>query len=223
MPDVPTLVKSFKHAQSLVGKKGVFPPGEKASEEEYARFYKELGQPEYDKFEVKAPDGVPKEFVEGFRKFAHTAGVLPKQAQVVLDGILKMNQDSITAQKTEIDNQINQELNALRKEWGKDFDQMAKLGNLAARELGGAEFHKFMGESGLGKDVRIIKFLARVGQVMSETGGLKGGADGSMGQTKSELQGQIDRIFMDPDYATSTSRGHQLAAEMEKLQRQLHG
>lgn len=223
MPDVPTLVKSYKHAQSLVGKKGVYPPGEKATDEDYARFYKELGQPEYDKFEVKAPDGIPKEFVEGFRKSAHTAGMLPRQAQQVLDGILKMNQDSIAAQQTQIENQVKSELDGLRKEWGNDFDKMAKLGNMAARELGGAEFHKFMGESGLGRDVRIIKFLARVGQVMSETGGLKGGSDVSGGQTKAELQGSIDRLFMDPDYGTSSPRGHQLAAEMEKLMRTLHG
>ena len=41
--NVENLAKSYVHAQSVIGKKGVIKPGEKASDEEWGNFYKELG------------------------------------------------------------------------------------------------------------------------------------------------------------------------------------
>lgn len=218
MPDVPTLVKSYKHAQSLVGKKGVFPPGEKATDEDYARFAREAGQPEYEKFTLNAPEGVAKEFTEHFRKMAHAAGALPFTAQKIYDGLIQMNKDQTAAQKAHVEKTVKEEKEALLKEWGDGADKMFRLRDSAIKDVGGGELLQFMKASGLIEDVRLTKAFARMGQILGE-GTLRGDAEGGLGKTPMELKTSIDKIFLDPDYGSSTPRGRQLALQMEELQR----
>ena len=94
--DIPSLFKSFDHAQEMIGKQPVGVPGENASQDEWNNFYKALGRPDsangYDiKLPEKMPDGIEAsdELMSSFKEFAHELGLTPKQAQALVEFDIK--------------------------------------------------------------------------------------------------------------------------------------
>ena len=83
--DVPTLVKNYVNAQRLVGKKGVMLPDENSGEDKWNEFYTQLGRPtDAAGYALKAPEG-QEEAYQQFAEQAHKVGLLPRQAEAMLD------------------------------------------------------------------------------------------------------------------------------------------
>jgi hypothetical protein len=224
--DVQNLAKSWVHAQSMIGKKGVIPPGEKASEEEYAKFYKELGLPEMDKYGIEAPKDVQvnPEFMKSFKEIAHKAGIMPKQAQGLLNWYIQAEQGTYKAQQDAKAKAVTENLQRLKSEWGQGYDKNIALGDMALKELGGDELVDHVVKSGLAKDPVFIKLMAKVGGVLGED--KLRGEDGRRfgGQSPAELQKEIDRLFATPEYADTQHAGHGRAVQdMAELFKKLHG
>jgi hypothetical protein len=223
--DIGSLAKSYIHAQGLIGKKGVIPPGEKASDEEWAGFYKQLGLPEtLDKYEVKIPDQADKEFVGKFKEMAHKSGILPKQAQALMDWYLQAEGQAVQSRQAQQKQKVEQGIAALRKEWGDGFDKQVALAKLGVREVGGGELAEYLEKTGLGDDPMIVKWAARMGKALGEDK-LRGDGAGKFGQTPDEIQAQIDAVMTNTShpYFDRNHAGHQQAvAQMESLYQKLY-
>lgn len=225
--DVGSLAKSYLHAQSLVGKKGIIPPGAKATDEEMSSFYRSLGQPELEKFEIKVAEdaGLDSDTISGFKEVAHKAGLLPQQAQGVLDWYLKRETETLAALEKSVETESNQAIADLKKEWAAGYDKNVSFAQMAVKELGGEEFQTYLRESGLGNDVNVIKFMAKVGELLGEDK-LRGHGGGKFGKTPTEIQREIDQIRGDPKhpYFDKTHPGHKHATqEMDERYKQLVG
>lgn len=222
--DVASLAKSHIHAQSLIGKKGVFVPTEKASEDDWKAFYKNVGQPELDKFDVKLPEGVQvrPEFVKGFKENAHKAGLLPKQAQGLIDWYLQHEQTTVAADQKDQKAQAEAAVEGLRKEWGAGFDKQVALAKMGIKELGGEEFQAHLVKIGVASDPLVAKFMAKVGALLGEDK-LVGDGSGKFGQTNSELQNEIEKLQVHPAYADSRHGDHaRVNREMESLYQKMY-
>ena len=223
--DLPSLAKSYLHAQSLVGKKGVIPPNQNSSDEEWSAFYKTLGQPELEKFTVDAKGKqVAPEMLNKFKETAHKLGLLPKQAQGLYDFIV--GQEEAGAQsRTQAAQQAKLEgLNTLKKEWGQGFDKEVSAARLAVREVGGQEFMEFLEKSGLGDDVNVIRAMAKFGKLLGEDR-IRGEAGGRFGRTPAEVQNEIAKIQgdMSHPYYNKAHAGHLAALkQMEGLYQELY-
>jgi len=68
-----------------------------------------------------------------------------------------------------------QALLELRKEWGSAFDGRLTRAKTAVRQLGGSDMIAVLNESGLGDDLRVIRFMDRVGKLLDaeKTGGVE--------------------------------------------------
>ena len=172
--------KSGYSAEKLVGAKGIIPPGPNATQADRDAFFKALGRPdkpeEYgfvkpEKIGDRAvPDhawdpkraanwqaklfelGVPKDTAHKIVEAAITES---------LDGMAMMEQAGQMAQKQSAD--------ALRKEWGADYDTNLAIAQQAAAKVGGDELKN---HPGLGNDPVMIKALAKMGKMLGEKPGV---------------------------------------------------
>lgn len=226
--DVGTLAKSYVELQKVVGKKGIFPPGDKATPEQWKDFYKAAGQPEYEKFEVKIPEGKKADStaVEAFRKLAHDNGLMPKQAQGVMEWLFQQEEASSGAKMKAVETQAAEQLGGLKKEWGDGYDKQIALARMAVKDVGGEDFQKHLDSTGLGNDVQVIRMMAKVGALLGEDKLRGDGAGGKFGQTPAEIQGEIDKVMGDTKnpYFDRNHAGHAAAVKhMEGLYKKLHG
>jgi hypothetical protein len=193
--DVGSLAKSFIHAQSLIGKKGVVVPGEKSTDEEWNNFYKSIGVPEADKYEVSTPKDVQvnEAAVKAFKENAHKAGLLPKQANQLLGWFTKFEQDQMASHAETRQQELKSQIEGLKKEWGEGYEKEVETAKFAVREVGGDEFTKHLNKTGFGNDPQLIKFMSKVAKLLGEDklreGGIGEGAD-----TTNDIRAQMDEL-----------------------------
>lgn len=216
--DIPTLAKSYLHAQSLVGKKGVVAPDpSKATPEEWKAFFKEIGQPDLDKYEIKKGERqLSDDAFKLFKEKAHTLGLLPKQAQELFDWY----SDAEATNKGEATKQQKLaqegELLKLKNEWGAGYDKEVAGAKLFINEIL-PDFKDHIAKSGLGNDPQFIRMVAKASKLLGEDK-LRGAATGGFGMTPAEAQKKIDAVRNDDKhpYFNSSHHGHQAALlEME--------
>lgn len=198
--EVGELAKSYVHAQSMIGKKGIILPSEKAEQAEWDSFYNHLGRPaKIEEYKINAPEGADPAQTEKFKELAYKAGLLPKQAQQLLDESLKTSMESRKAMMAQAEAAQKEQIASLQKEWGEGFGKNLDLAKLAVKELGGEEFGAYLDKSELGNDVNLIKYLSKVGKLLGEDK-LRGKSPSTYGKTPEEIQSDIALITSDPDY-----------------------
>lgn len=224
--DINSLAKAHVELQGFVGKKGIFPPGEKATPEQWKEFYKQAGQPDFEKFELKAPEGkkVNQPVVEGFKKLAHESGLMPHQAQGLMDWFIGHEEAAAGAKAKQEETERTQQIEGLKREWGAGFDKEVSGARMFAKEIGGDDFLAHLEKSGLGNDVQIVKMLAKASKLLGEDK-LRGEDSGRMGgQTPAEIQSEINKVMGNPKhpYFDRAHPNHKNAiAEMESLYKKL--
>jgi len=167
--DINSLVKSYIHGQKMVGKDKIVLPDEHASEDDINAFYSKLGRPELDKYEVNFGEAkYGDDFKKSFIETAHKAGVMPKQAEAMF-GFLHGQIETSNTEATEARTNAQQEnMAALRKEWGNGFDKHVATAREALNTLADDSFKDYLKESGLATDPTLIKFFANLGSKMNE-------------------------------------------------------
>lgn len=125
------LLKAYREAEKKIseGLKPKARPDEKATEEEWAAYRKEVGIPEtVEKFveEIKLPDGrqigdADKPLIEAFAERAHKIGVAPADMANLIDEYYAIEEEraNLTAEKDAEHRAAVQ--NELRQEWGGDY------------------------------------------------------------------------------------------------------
>lgn len=224
--DIEALAKSYIHTKQQVGKKGVIPPTDKSSDEEWGSFFDTLGRPPIDKYEIKTPEGkqLNKEYVEKYKEMAHKAGLLPKQAQAIMDHHIAFEEEMLANHKKNMEAQKTEGLNALKQTWGQGYDKQIALAKMAVKEAGIEGLAEHLQKTGLGDDPVVIKLMAKMGAMFGEDK-LRGEAAGRFGgKTPAELQLEIDRIMAQPGYMDASHRDHKhLTKQFETLAQQLWG
>ena len=227
--DIPSLAKSYVHAQKMVGADKIVLPGENASEDELTEFYTKLGRPETaDKYELTRPENIPEGFPlgesleKGFRESAHKLGLSSKQTKGLYNWFINSEVETYNNMKRESDEAVAAAEKQLRTDWGAAFDKNVNQVERLVNTFGTDELKTVLKDSGLNNNTHIIRFLGKVTEQLSEDT-LKGeppaGFDTmtpAAAQTKiKELK--LDEKFMDA-YMNPKNLGHKEALEkMEGL------
>lgn len=203
-------------------------PGENATPEEMNEFYGKLGRPETpDGYEFKFGEGVKAD--EGMLKFArdafHKAGLTPSQAQTVADQWNAFAAEQNTAMQTQLGEQNDQELNALKSRWGADLDKNLAAGQRTMQALGlDAELVTRV-ENQIGS-AAVVELLASIGRKSDEGGFTAGGGQGDPNNpdamTPTQAQARIQTLQSDTEfmkrYGDKAHPSHKDAvSEMERL------
>jgi len=169
------LAKSWVEAQKLIGRDKIPVPGEKATKEDWDMVFERLGRPKdatgYTLPEVKLPEGYPepnKEFMETFKAKALELGMLPAQ----VNGLYQWFMDSQVNEFNQYGEQRTKERgeaeNALRKLWGKAFEQNFQIAEQAVNKYGTEAFIQKLKATGLNNDPDMVKFIADMAKNFSE-------------------------------------------------------
>lgn len=164
---VPDMAKALAHANALVGKKlGV--PNEKSSPEEVAAYRKALGVPEsleeYDFTPEQVPEGFAwdKQAMAPFAEVAHKHNI-PPGAMKELAGLFAQYETSkLDVVQSMYDQQRQEAIATLQKEWGADFQKNVAVAKQAAKLAGvNATSYGFA-------DPEVVRGFVRMAQMMSE-------------------------------------------------------
>lgn len=168
--DIASLAKSYVHAQRLVGTDKVALPSKHATDDDWSNFFTKIGKPkEIDQYEVKADEKlVPKETLSAFKEVAFKSNLLPKQAQAVLDWYKGHSEKTIQDMNAKSEAEQQTEIHTLKQEWGGAFDAKLARAQLVIKEHADDETIKYLVDSGLGNNTKLIRLLAKVGEMYSE-------------------------------------------------------
>lgn len=169
------LAKSWVEAQKLIGRDKIPVPGENATKEDWDMVFDRLGRPktaeEYKLPEVKLPDGFPMpkdEFFKELRSKAHELGVLPAQLNGLYEWFMANEANQFNQFNTEREAAQTQAETALRKAWGKAFEQNYAIAEQAVNKYGTEKFIEKLKLTGLNNDPDMIEFIANMAKNFSE-------------------------------------------------------
>lgn len=218
------VAKSLVNAQKLIGSKGLIQPAKDAPPEEWGKFWNALGRPESpDKYQLpdKLPEGVAvdKSKLAAFSKWAHEQGFNDQQHAAMIR--YEADRQATEAKNTQQARvaKLEQDVTALRKDWGDSFDQKIGLAREAAKRFGGEDI---LSDESLGNDPRVIRMLATVGKLIAQDEVIGTGRGTQFRLGPAEAQAKIQGMYADPAISKSLANrrdpNHEKhKAEMESL------
>ena len=216
-------VKSYLHSQKLVGADKIPVPNKMATDEDWKAVYDRLGRPE-------TPDGykynLPKETkleestLKAFSEEAHKLGLLPKQAEGIINyynSIAEQSEQAATVNEEAARAEAEAEL---RKEYGPAYDlKIAQARNLATNTFGQDFLRdtKLADGSVLGNHPQVVRAFADLASKMSEDGIVQGEAASAM--TVKEIDDEIESLTQPGSaYWDKTHINHRKAvSEVQRL------
>jgi len=132
-----------------------------------------------DKYEITIPDGkqVNREFMAGFKTWAHEAGLSQKQAETLAAKYIAFEDAQLAAYSKAAEAQVN----AVKIEWGDKFDANVAIAHKAVEQFCTAEDKRYLDESGLGNNPTLVRMFYKIGLAMN---------DDTMGQGRQVPAGQ---------------------------------
>ena len=221
------LLKSYLHAQKMVGADKIPVPNKYATDEDWKEVFTRLGAPktpEDYKYSFKDDEVDPKQ-LKTFNETAHRLGLLPKQAEALVKYYNDLNkgqseqleaQAIVAQEKTEAD---------LKKEFGPQFNKrLDQAKRLATNTLGEEFLNNTVLKDGsrLGDNLEVIKAFSNLADKLSEDEVVKG--EGSEYQTAKDIEKQIDELTQQGSaYWQNQHPNHKKAVdEVLKLREMLH-
>ena len=222
------LLKSYKHAQSLVGADKIPVPNKHATEEDWNEVFKRLGAPEKPedyKYDFKDQE-MDSQQVSEFNKTAHKLGLLPKQAEGLIKYYNEMNGNKAASEEdAAAQGQLATETE-LKKEFGPQFSKrLDQAKKLAVNSLGSDFLENTFLKDGsrLGDNLNVIKAFSQLADKLSEDEIIKG--DGSEYMTAKDLEKEINELTQEGSaYWSKTHPNHKKSVdEVLKLRELLNG
>ena len=222
------LLKSYKHAQSLVGADKIPVPNKHATEEDWNEVFKRLGAPEKPedyKYDFKDQEMDSRQVSE-FNKTAHKLGLLPKQAEGLIKYYNEMNGNIAENQEDQAAKSQLVTETELKKEFGPQFSKrLDQAKKLAVNSLGSDFLENTYLKDGsrLGDNLSVIKAFSQLADKLSEDEIIKG--DGSEYMTAKDLEKEINELTQEGSaYWSKTHPNHNKAVqEVLKLRELLNG
>jgi hypothetical protein len=222
------LLKSYLHAQKMVGANKIAVPNKMATEDDWKEVFKKLGAPEKPddyKYSFKE-DEINPEQLKSFNETAHKLGLLPKQAENLIKFYQEMNSvgeqsklQTAQAKQLEAESLLKKEFGA---EYGKRLDQAKRL---ASETFGKELLNNTILKDGsrLGDNVEIIRAFTMLADKLSEDEIVKGDDVGYM--TAGQIEKEISQLTEEGSaYWNKNHPNHRKAVEeVYKLRQQLNG
>jgi hypothetical protein len=198
-------------------------PGDASTPEEVAEFRKRTGVPDSPEGYALAPresfpDGVDaaaaRTMEADFLRAMHAAGAPPAAVQAALDwywgAVDKAGGKSDAPSAAEAAKDADA---ALRKAWGRAYDDNLVLARRAINDYGGGELAAYLERNGLGDSVALANALADLGRYRAEDSLFAGGRAGAGGDDHDRL----DAIMSRPGYWNDASAQREAREIHERL------
>jgi len=205
------VAKSYVNLQKLMGHEKVPLPKGPEDVDGRAAFNKAIGVPTtpemYNLPDANAPKEMGAEAFDkaGFQQVIHKHGLTPEQANGLWKDYTEMSGNTFQNSMKTFSDQMDQNVNALRKEWGDAYPANVELGDMVINKF--AEDDKMADylTATLSKDPAGMKFLAKIGTQFAEN---KVGdfQYKRFAMTPEEAKNEVSRIKSDPAHPYSSEK-----------------
>ena len=215
--DIPGLAKSYIHAQKMIGSDKIPVPNKYATDEDWQAVYNKLGRPETPdayEFNLKDNSNIDENALKGFKDIAHKNGLLPKQAEAIMNFYNDMTQNYIQDLNSKSEQGRMNAEQSLKKEWGAAFDNKVKQANVVANKYLNENFAHLTLSDGtkIGDHPEFIKAFANIANDLGEDKLVS--AQGPQYMTPAELDKQIAQLQQPGSaYWNKNHPGHALAVQ----------
>lgn len=215
--DIPGLAKSYIHAQKLVGADKIPVPNKFATDEDWQAVYSKLGRPENPdayEFNLKENSNIDENALKGFKETAHKNGLLPKQAEAIMNFYNDMTQNYIEDLNSKSEQGRSNAEQALKKEWGAAFDNKVQQASTIANKYINDDFAHLTLSDGtkIGDHPDFIKAFANIANDLGEDKLVA--AQGPQYMTPAEIDKQIASLQQEGSaYWNKNHPGHALAVQ----------
>lgn len=233
---LPSLVKSAIHTERMARERNVIGKpdpakladwegwGELGYDSDLTRYTGKVAKPELKNGHV-LNDG----FWDGMMKAGHAAKVPPAQLQALAHYAIQWGNEQAEANTTRVQGEVAAAEEALRKEWGNDYESKRAIAKRAFQAIGigvsdAAHLDRALGAPGL------VKAFARLGELLGEEQlpGASGGTTG-FGRSPSTITAELKKFETDniktirdrrdPNYDAVMARRQNLIDELERANR----
>lgn len=218
---VDDVAKSWIEAQTVISKKGLILPDEKAAPEEWGKVWNALGRPEkpdgYELVKPELPEGMTydEEKTKAFAAKAHELGLSKSQLKGLHETWNELAKSEFEKHTAAADDFLKKSVEAIKKEWGSSYDANLKKADSAIATLFGEDFRKMLIDTGLNNHPAVIKGMFKASQAISEDSFIRG--DGT-GKTKTSITyAEILSAKNDPRYYDVGRRDPAYVAKVEKM------
>jgi hypothetical protein len=201
--DVATLAKSYIHAQKQIGKDKIVIPDKHASDDDWKNVFHKLGLPKDVKdyaLDIPKEAGLDEGFIEKFKEAALGAGVMPKSAKALLEWYSKAADETVRQTKEVAETKNKELLEGLKKDWGTAYDRNLQAARLAIKDFADEDTVKYLNESGLSKNVQLLKLFSKVGLATKEPELRAGAERGGNVMAPKEAQEKVSAIYGNPSH-----------------------
>lgn len=215
--DIPSLAKSYVHAQKAIGADKIPIPGKHATEEDWIAFAHKAGCPKEEKeYQLELPKDIDidEKLLEGFRKEAHRMGIFPRQAQALFQWWNKHQGEAMKAATEESTMKQTEEVNGLKREWGSAFQKNLLKAQFVVKKYADEDTVKYLQESGLGNNVKLVKMFSKIADLFKEDT-IEGIGEFSGRKTPAEALQEANSIISDFNhpYHLASHPNHKTAVE----------
>lgn len=166
--DIPGMMRSLVHNKSMVGADKVAKPQKNWDESKYHDFFKQIGLPDsvdnYD-FEVRGlPEGQKPDdkFIGSFKEKAYEAGILPQQAEKLVEWFNQTNSSKNEEIQSQIKNEFEQSRLELQKEYGSSLEGKLKQGFDTLKLFASDDEIESMTKKGLLDEPDVARLLIKI-------------------------------------------------------------
>lgn len=194
--DLDGWAKSHINQQKLIGGEKLPKPSKKWGKQEWADFNKQIGMPkeakdyELDKFQGADEDE------KWFREYAHnTLNLSKRQAKTLWKDLNSRGGEKTKAYLESKKAKVQEGANALKEEWGGNYDAKVKFTNEAIARLDkDGRFRAWMKSTGLNQEPEMLRFAAKVAESFAEDR-VGSGERPSIGMSKEAAKAKLNKIF----------------------------
>lgn len=215
------VAKSYVNLEKLLGHEKIPLPKGPEDVEGRAAFNKAIGVPptpeQYNLPDAAAPKELGQSFDKsGFQQVMHKHGLTPGQAAGLWKDYTEMTSGEYSKAMKGYSDQLDQNINALRREWGDAYAGNVELGDMVINKFADdAKAADFLTAT-LAKDPAGLKFLAKIGAHFAEN---KVGdfQYKRFAMTPAEAKNEVLKIKSDPNHPYSNEKAteddHQSAVD----------
>lgn len=227
--DIPSLAKSYVHAQSLVGADKVVIPKDNATQEEWSNFFNKVGRPSNpNDYKLGRPENFPEQYYDAdmnnhMMQVFHESGLSSKQAKLLHSKYMEYVNNRITQGTQQTQQQAEQAMAALKQQYGPDFNIRVAAAQRAIQRFGSPELVSYLEKSGMGNNPELIKLFSNVGMSLTESRADGTGDQSFGGVSPMQAQAELDQLRADKNFIKQLTDksvlGHK---EASKKWQQLH-
>jgi len=210
---VETMAKSWQNAQRLIGADKIPMP---QTDDDWSNTYARLGRPEEAAaYEISAPEGfeIDEQAQGAFKDIAHSVGLNQQQMSKLTAWYFSDQQARGEAQAGATEAATNEQIAALKAEWGNAFEQNVQIANRAVTEFASEADVKFLQENTvngvkLADHPVLARMFGNIGKSMMESGKLEG-VGSEQAKTPQEIEDERNSLMAHPAYMDKRHPEHQ--------------